>query len=212
MYPTLGLMAILLCPHVGPAPRAESDPALKELVALREDAIDAINKGDLDRLLTHVDADVVLTAPNEEPGKELITGKEGVRDYFQRMIGGGKHPGRAKSVTVELKVDGRRVLEGGGRAIAWGTSKDTYHMKNGSTFVMQTRWSGTLAKKDGKWLIVEFHISANPFDNAIQREIMRGAALWYGGTAGGVALIAGLLIGWMAGRRGSPPANAPSKV
>jgi ketosteroid isomerase-like protein len=210
--PFLALLgAVLAAPLSARQPAASDAEARKELKELREDAVDALNKKDLDRLLKHVHPDAVLTAPHADPGKEVSRGKDGVRAYFEKMFSGPDR--RAESVTAEVTVDDRIILPGGDRAVAWGSSRDTYRMRDGSDFVMLTRWSGTLVREGGRWLILEFHVSANPFDNPIQSAINRNVALWSGGIAAAVALVVGLLVGLVLGRRGQqPPELRQTKV
>lgn len=205
------LGASLKAPLAAQSPnKADEKANREELRALREDAIDAINKNDIDRLLRHVHPDAVLIAPNVNPGAEVVRGKEGVKDYFAKMLSGPNR--RADKVTVELTVDDRQILSGGKAAIAWGSSRDTYKMRDGSEFVMVTRWSCTLVKEGGKWLIVEFHVSANPFDNPILNYITTRIILWSSAIAGGVALLVGLLLGWLIPRKGRPTPATPNPV
>jgi uncharacterized protein (TIGR02246 family) len=188
--------------------KAEEEAIRKELRTLREEAVEALNKNDIDRLLTYVHPDAVLIAPNVDPGAEVVRGKDGVKGYFDKMLSGPNR--RADKVTVELTVDDREILRGGNSAIAWGSSRDTYKMRDGSDFVMATRWSCTLVKQDGKWLIVEFHVSANPFANPIQDYIIRRVILWTSVIAAGAALLVGLLLGWLIPRKAKPSATAPT--
>ena len=167
----------------------------KELIALRDDALDALNKNDIDRLLTHVHPQVVLTAPSPDAGKEVSRGKDGVRAYFDKMFTGTDR--RADSMTSDVKVDELSLLYGGDTAIAWGSSNDTYKMRDGSLFKLRTRWSSTLVKEGDRWLIAEFHISVNMFDNPLVTMTAQWAAWLSGGVAGVVGLVLGVLLGWL---------------
>jgi hypothetical protein len=87
-------------------------------------------------------------------------------------------------------------------------------MRDGSDFVMTTRWSATLVKEGGRWQIIEFHVSANPFDNPILTVITRSVAWWSGGIAAAVALLVGLVVGWLLPRKAkaAPQPGEPGTV
>ena len=62
----------------------------------------------------------------------------------------------------------------------------------------------TAVKKDGKWLIANFHASANLFDNPVLWIAVRRTALWVGGGAAAVGLLLGLVVGrFLRRKRGS---------
>src|SRR5205085_11953687 len=81
---------VLTVGWVTPAPAQEPDksaaenPVHQELRAMRQGVVDAVNKNDVDRLLTYLDKDVVVTWMNAEVSK----GPEGVRAYFDKMMKG----------------------------------------------------------------------------------------------------------------------------
>ena len=79
--------------------------------------------------------------------------------------------------------------------MAFGSSNDHYTLNNGMDFPVQTRWTCHLVRENGKWLISAFHASANVFDNPIlEREKQAAQLKW-----GGIALVAGALIGALLG-------------
>jgi hypothetical protein len=63
--------------------------------------------------------------------------------------------------------------------------------------VAETRWTGTLVKKDGKWKVASFHASANAFDNPILWIALKKVGMWVGIGAA----VLGLVIGFLIGRR-----------
>ena len=78
---------------------AADDPAHNELRALRDDVLDAFNKKDLDRLLSHVHPNVAVTWQNGEVSR----GRDGIRAYYKKMMEG---PDRVvDSVTAKAEVD-----------------------------------------------------------------------------------------------------------
>src|SRR5260221_395215 len=60
---------------------AAEDPAHNELRALRTEIIDAITKGDFDRVVLHVHTNVVVTWQNNE----VCRGHKGLSEFFHRM-------------------------------------------------------------------------------------------------------------------------------
>ena len=69
-------------------------------------------------------------------------------------------------------------------------------MAGGKQFDFTGRWSATLVKDGGKWLVANLHTSDNIFDNPLLNQVK--AAL--PPIAGGLLLV-GALGGWIIGRR-----------
>jgi ketosteroid isomerase-like protein len=176
---------------------SKEDPAHDELRGLRDALKEAFNKKDIDALLKHLHPDVIVTWQNGEVSK----GPEAVRDYYKRMLVGDK------SVLIDVQADPEvtdlSLLFGepAMTAVAYGKLKDRYKLRDGSEFTMDSRFSATAVKKDGKWLIVNFHGSTNVFENDVLRMYVSKTAWWTGGVAAGVALLLGLAIGWFLGKK-----------
>ncbi len=60
----------------------------------------------------------------------------------------------------------------------------------GMEFDLENRWTDTLVKEDGRWLIASYHVSANVLDNPVL-SIAKKAAYW----SGGIALVVGIVLG-----------------
>jgi len=139
---------------------SKEDPIHEELRALRKQLVDASNKNDVEGILAVLDKDVVVTWMNGEVSR----GPKEVREYLERMT---KGPNRK----VERFETNPEVAElthlYGDTGVAYGHSKDRFVMTDGKEFVVTTRWSATLVKKDGKWLVANFHASTDVFDNPI---------------------------------------------
>jgi hypothetical protein len=73
----------------------------------------------------------------------------------------------------------------------------------GAKVHLDSKWTATLAKIDDRWQIVSFHVSANAFDNEVITLFSSVTRYTWGGVGAGIGIIAGLLLGWLAGRRGS---------
>lgn len=175
---------------------AQEDPAHDELRALMKEFIAVYNSGDLDKLMTYLDDNVVITWQNAHVDKSP---KE-VKAFFEQMTKGPNRVVEQSSIAPE--PDALSLLYNDSKtAVAHGHSNDHYKLRDGTEFDQNTRWSSTLVKKDGKWKVVSVHISANLFDNPVLALAIKQTALWTGGIAAGVGMIVAFAISWMVGRR-----------
>lgn len=203
-FASLALVCAALCGSLAAQEPAEDDATHKELIALRDEAVAALNKQDLDKLLPLIHPKLVFTAPYPEAGKEVRRGPQGFKDYYDELFTGPNR--RAKSMTTEVKVDDYSIIYGGDTAIAWGSSRDTYHMLDGTDSVIPSRWSCTLVRENDRWLIAEFHVSVNMFNNPVTETAVQKTGWMVGGIAGVVGLLVGA-ISAMALGRGKAPAG-----
>ena len=177
-------------PAAAPVPPAPTEEQLhNELRAVRDEMEKAMNAQDLEGLMKHLDDRVVFSTMNGD----VVTGHQGVRDYFTKML---KGPGaRVKSVNAHFEATELSRLYDGTLATAYGTTNDSYELVDGMKFSMKAQWSTTLKRSaDGTWKILTFHYSANVFDNAI-RDLELGTLKKVAVVAGVVALLLGLVIG-----------------
>lgn len=164
----------------------QEDPAHDELRAVRDSMIEAVNKQDLDRLLSHLHPNVVVTWLNGEVSR----GPEEVRAYYNRMMTG---PNRiVATIRVNPVVDRLSDLYGD-TAVAYGSSSDHFELTAGMKFDVKSRWSATVVKQDGRWLVVNFHASTNMFDNELLNMTKR-TMYWVGGIAAVVGVGLGVVI------------------
>jgi hypothetical protein len=192
----LGLFASTNLQAQTPATTKEN-PAHGELRQLRDGLLDAMNKGDLEGTIKYLHTNCVITWHNAEVSR----GHEGVRSYFNRVMTG---PNKiVESFHCTLKVDELTSLYGETTGICFGSSDELFKLANGRNLEVKGRWSATLIKENGHWLIASLHASTNLFDN-VMLDIARKTAV----TAAVICLIAGLIVGWLAGRRRKPAAGA----
>ncbi len=178
-----GLLMLLLM--LGNLNAAE-DMAHAELRTLRTEIIDAIVKGDIDTVIQHVHPDVVVTWQNSE----VCRGRQGLKDFFEKT---GKES--FKGYKVPPTPDELTILHEGNTGISFGETSAQYRLL-GMEYEIKSRWTATLVKVDGKWLLAAYHISMNVLDNPL----LNGAknALY---PAVGLALVIGLAIGLIVGKR-----------
>jgi uncharacterized protein (TIGR02246 family) len=185
---------VFLClaalPASSQAPPAKDEAVHNELRALRDGLVDAMNKGDIERQLTYLHPNVVVTALNGEVSR----GRDGVRAYFLKMTTGPKRV--VESFRCEVTVDELTILYGADTGIAFGSAVQSYKLTDGLKLDAKTRWTATLVREHDHWLVASLHASANLFDNPLLT-MAKQTAYW----AGGVSLVVGLIVGLVIGKR-----------
>lgn len=173
------LLALCLCPA---AWGQEEDPAHDHLRALRDQTLEALNAKKLDDLVALCDDQIVMTTMNSD----MAHGKEEVKAWFERMWTGPE--AQVVEYQVTMEVDRLTTLYGEDTGVASGTSMNRFKLKDGQAYEVQNRWTATVVKKDGQWLLASFHSSANVFDNPV----LAAATGFAGKLAAGVGLLAAL--------------------
>ncbi|HXJ60028.1 MAG TPA: nuclear transport factor 2 family protein [Verrucomicrobiae bacterium] len=170
---------------------AQEDPAHNELRAVRDGLLAGMNAGDIEAQLAFLHTNVVVTWHNAAVSR----GHDGVRKYLDQMLHGSAKV--VEKFGAEVKVDELSILYGGDTAIAFGSAHEHFTLAGGRQLDFTGRWSATLVKDGGKWLIANLHTSDNIFDNPLLNAAKKLLA-WIGVGA----LLAGLVGGWLLGRRG----------
>jgi ketosteroid isomerase-like protein len=183
-------LCLVALPVLSQAPPPKDEAVHNELRALRDGLIDAMNKGDIDRELTYMHPNVVVTWHNAEVSR----GRDGVRAYLTRMLSGPNKVVSSYSATVD--VDELTILYSGDTGISFGSAVEHFKLNDGKMLDLPARWSATLVKDGDKWLIASLHASDNLFDNPLLA-IAKRTAYW----AGGISLLVGLIAGFALGRR-----------
>ena len=165
---------------------AAEDPAHGELRTLRAEIISAITQGDIDTVLQHVHPNVVITWQNAE----VCRGPQGLKAFFERM---GKKS--FKGYKVPPTPDELTILHGENTGISFGETVAEYNLL-GKNYEIKSRWTATLVKENGKWLLAAYHISMNTLDNPLLTAAKRGMAV-----AAMVALGVGLILGRLLAKR-----------
>jgi len=163
---------------------SEDEKAIhNELRALRKALTDAVAAGDVEQQLPHVHKNVVATWQNNE----VVRGRNQLREFLGKLDSGEDRvfQGYKESPTA----DELTILYGDDIGIAFGSSVPHYKIL-GMEFDLENRWTATLVKEDGRWLIASYHVSANILDNPVL-SIAKKAAYW----SGGIALVVGVFLG-----------------
>ncbi len=162
-----------------------------ELRAMKDRAVEAVNKKDVEALLKEVSPAIRFTAMNNE----IVRGHDGLRAYYTKMMEGASRI--VEDMSINGEPDELALLFADNKiATATGTSEAYFKIKGGLTFTAPLRWTATMENAGGKWTIAAIHFSANMFDNPL----LSAASGFWKWVAAGVA-VAGLVLGYVLGRR-----------
>lgn len=162
---------------------ASSSDVDQAITRLREGLIDSFNKGDIDRLLTFLDTNAVVTWQNGE----VCEGTAAVRAYYDKMMK-GEHPVVSK-VTSEPKVLGRHIQ--GDWAVSWGELNDHFLLTDGRDLPLNSHFTATIAKRGDAWKVSAFHASVDAFNNPITAIAVKKISL----VAGIGGIVTGVIVG-----------------
>jgi ketosteroid isomerase-like protein len=173
------------------APSPADEAIHAQLRALKDRAIAAVGRRDIDALLAEADPNVAFTAMDNE----IAHGREAVRAYFEKMMTGDSRIVQDLHVTFEPDASST-LYNGGNNAVSVGSSKAHFKLVRGLEFDVDGRWTADLAKENDKWLITAFHYSVSLFDNPLLGAAKR--MIWYVGIG---ATLVGVVVGFWIGRR-----------
>ena len=168
----LALLLSIFTLHAQDSVPIAEDPSHQQLRETRKDIIAAIESRDVDRMLTYVHPDVVVTWQNGE----TTHGISELRSFYDRL---------GKDAFVSFKVphqaDRLSIIHGGDTAISAGHLVANYHLL-GRDYEFTSRWTATLIQQDDKWLVAAYHVSLNALDNPILNTAK--SFLWLAGLIG----------------------------
>jgi ketosteroid isomerase-like protein len=199
--PSSATPAAASTPRVSPeVAKAPEDPAQNDLRDLRIRMQVAMNSKDIEGLLTGVTEDVVFSTLNGD----VVRGKDDLRDYFTKLMTGPD--AIVSSLSTNFEADDLTLLYGGTlgepetAGVAFGHSKDSYTLKDGSQLQLQPRWTATVIREPDGWKVASFHYSVSMFDNPVLAK-MKESVSKVGGGGLALGLLLGLLFGFVLGRR-----------
>jgi ketosteroid isomerase-like protein len=190
-FETIGLVLALLVfvtlsTHGQATP--PENPAHQELRQMRDGLLDAMNKGDFEGTLKFLETNVVITWQNAEVSR----GQDGVRSYYNRIMTG---PNKiVDSFSCSIHPDELTILYGNNMGICYGSSDEHYKLTNGRELNVKGRWTATLVKENGHWLVASLHCSTDLFDN-VMLDIAKKAAWITGAVSLGIGVLLGLFVG-----------------
>jgi ketosteroid isomerase-like protein len=169
----------VISPAFAQSTTADAEVGLNQL---REGLLDSFVKTDIDRMLTYLASDVVVTWQNGE----ISHGPAEVRAYYDKMMK-GENP-IVKTVKANPMIIGRQLY--GDWAVSWGNLHDHFVLSDGRELALNSVFTITTAKRGDRWLVTGYHASINAFDNPVLGLAIRKVALWagLGGLIAGIAL------------------------
>jgi ketosteroid isomerase-like protein len=193
--PILVALTMLVAPSVRAQKDASLDQIHNELRALKDRAVDAVNKRDRDALLREMAPDVTFTGMDNA----AVSGLKNVQALYDSTFASPNSLVREMTLKVEADALSRLYAD---NQIAVATGKADAHFKlmGGREFDWPLRWTATLTRNENKWSIAALHFSGNAIDNPLI-----SAAMWFGrwlAVGTGIAgLVIGFLIAWMLRRK-----------
>lgn len=164
--------------------RAEDHAALRVLLGK---GAEALNTRNFDGLVPSLHPNfTIITVDNQK-----FVGVDAFKKYYLGLFDGSN--ALFSKIETRLAVDEATSFLNDNTGVAYGTSQDTYHFKDGDVRTMQTRWSAVTQKEGGSWKLVNVHFSANLLDNPVldasksyAKKIAAGSAV--------IGLIVGILL------------------
>jgi ketosteroid isomerase-like protein len=171
---------------------AEADhQALRQLKA---DVVDAINTRNLARMDTILHKPFLATVITQDSFSDAAALKAYFEGLFSRSIA------RIARIHMEAEADELSQIYTGTFAVARGSAKERYELADGRGFDMNTRWTATALKENGRWTVLAIHDGTNFLDNPVLDAIERHT-LTVAGAAAAAGALAGFLIGFFVRRR-----------
>ncbi|MEA2164425.1 MAG: hypothetical protein QOK37_2552 [Thermoanaerobaculia bacterium] len=194
MTKSIVLACLLLTLPVYAAEEADHE-IHQELRAILGTVQTSINSGNYDAMLPVLSKDVRATTITQE----VMSRHDQVSAYFKHWFGPG---GFLKKLNMTFNADALTELSADKTwGIVRGSGMERYTLADGRQYDMPTRWTATVVKEaDGKWRLRTIHIGTNFLDNPILDDAKR-AVVKYATITGGVALILGIFLGFLLGRR-----------
>jgi hypothetical protein len=187
-------------------PVLDTDALDAELTALRDGLASAFNSGDVDQLLSYCHPEVIATWQNGA----VAVGHDGVRDVVRQLVSGDSRV--LASYAADPSVDHRLVLQDGTLVVSCGSLNDEYTLARdgGATVKLDSKWTVTVAKLDGRWQVLSFHVSCDAFDNEVITIFLQMTRYMWGALGGGIGAVMGVALGMYLGRRNAAGSTGQS--
>lgn len=181
----VNVLAQAPAPAAQAADRADDHAALRAMLAK---GADALNTRKFDGIVPILHpAFTIVTVDNQK-----FVGADEFRKYYQGLFEGPQAV--LNKIEVRLDADELTRFLDVNTGVVYGTSRDTYHFKDGDTREMKTRWTAVTQKDAGGWKLVNVHFSANLLDNPVLDAAQSFAKKLSAGAAAAGIVIGALLM------------------
>jgi ketosteroid isomerase-like protein len=157
-----------------------------ELRAMLRTATEAMNTRNINALAPLMHEKFSITTVDQR----LFTNLNEFEAYFNGLFGA-----TLKSATFNPTADALTEFVGENIGLSHGTSSDTFVFADGESRQMNSRWTATLYKDNGKWKVLNIHIGTDLLDNPVVGALK--SLLYKIGIGAGLA---GLVLGVILGR------------
>lgn len=152
------LSSALLAQAPAPADREADHNALR---AMLTKSMEALNTRNFDGMVPLLHPKfTIITVDNQK-----FVGVEAFKKYYLGLFDGPN--AMLTKMETRLAADELTLFLDDDTGIAYGTSQDTFHFKDGDVRTMNTRWTAVTQKEGGQWKLVNAHFSANLLDNPV---------------------------------------------
>ncbi|WP_411826466.1 YybH family protein [Luteolibacter sp. AS25] len=165
-------------------------PEREALDAFREQLVKAVSENDLDGILAKLHPDVIVTWQDGQ----VCRGREEVREFYEKMEGADKKAFQGY-ITPPTPDENTILYSGNTSGVVYGYNVGRFFLA-GKEMELKNRWTATLVKEDGEWMMASYHVSMNILDNPLLNGV-KAAAMW--GVPG--ALVLGGVVGFLLRRR-----------
>jgi ketosteroid isomerase-like protein len=170
-----------------------SDATTVAIGAMRAGLIDSFARGDIDKLVSYLASDVVVTWQNGE----VSHGPDGVKAYYLKMMKGDQ--AKVAKIESDPQVDGRQI--NGDWAVSYGHMNDRFTLTDGTVLALNSRFTALISRQGNRWFVNGFHLSVDAFDNPMLGYAEKKSATVAGVGAGVGGIVLGLVIGMAMARR-----------
>lgn len=167
------------------APLGEADQ--EALRTLLSEATAALNNLDAKAVGSYLAPGFVITLADQS----VITSSAELDAYFTRTFHAEGAP--IKGIHFSLQPSEQALFIDNRSGMVYGTSTERYTLADDSTLVLNTHWTATVVKEQGRWLVQGFHAGVNMLDNPILSEVRMGNSTW-GGIGMAIGFIAGVFL------------------
>ena len=151
------------------------------LRALRTKLVKAMDSQDTSAMTDCFAKEFVFTTTNQT----VITNKAELDALYARMFTAKDAP--IKSMTSEPEATIQTRFTDTCSGYCYGTTKDTYVLKNGRTVVIPAKWTAVVVKQNGEWKVAAAHVGVDFLDNPVlhgkQLSIWRKICIFFFGAS-----------------------------